>query len=95
MARKRSKHNIWHYLLTTFRFFLNGLVSVILWLAVGLVGLLVFQTKRPPFDFVVGLPLLLAAAGFITHALWSAILSIFSLAFNKGSCKLCNSKEEE
>ncbi len=92
---KKKRHTIFHYVFTIVWFLGAGFVSAFFWFLVGLGGFFVFQKKISPYDIVVGLPLLLVALGFIVNSVWSAILSIFSLAFNKGSCPLCNPPMEK
>ena len=84
-----QKHNLIHYLFTIFYTLLKSLVSSIVWIAVGVVGLVVFQRNETPVNIVVGLPLLLAGAGVVFNKLSSVLFAIVYPAYNKGVCILC------
>ena len=56
-------------------------------------GYLIFQTKRTPFDIVLGLPLMLVGGGFIVNVTVDLMLVIFSPTYNKGVCVLCGEKK--
>jgi hypothetical protein len=90
-----KKHPFWHYVLVVLVVVGKGLVSELLWFLVGLGGYFIFISKRSPYNIVLGLPLLLVGGGFVINSLWSEILSVFSPAYNRGICFLCNGRESE
>ncbi len=83
-------HNFLHYLFTAFYNLVKNLIGIAIWLTLGTIGYLIFQTKKTPFDLIIGLPLTLIGVGFVAHSLWTIILTIFSSVYNKAVCLLHN-----
>lgn len=84
-----QEHNFFHYFLVVILTTAKAIVYSLIWLLVGLAGLAIFQSKKSPFDLLIGLPLILIGVGFVLNSLQSIILSLFSPAFNRGICFLC------
>jgi hypothetical protein len=84
-----KKHNFFHNVLTFFYLLIKGLLSSLIWLLLGVAGYLLFQTKKTPYDLIIGLPLMLAGAGFLINNLWTLLLSIFSPNYLREMCPLC------
>jgi hypothetical protein len=87
-----QNHNIFHYLFTAIYNLAKALIRSFTWLLVGIAGLLILQTRRTPFDILIGLPLLLVGGGFVVNSLWTAFLAFFYPKYNKGVCIWCNNK---
>lgn len=83
------KHNIFHYLLTVVYLLCKSLFSSVLWILLGIVGYLVFKTSISPYYLIIGFPLMLMSLGMMANNLWSGLLSIFSLRYNRGMCIMC------
>lgn len=86
-----QNHKFLHYLFTAFYNLVKNLIGIAIWLTVGATGYLIFQTRKTPFDLIIGLPLTLIGAGFVVHSLWTIILTIFSSVYNKAICLIRNS----
>lgn len=85
-----KNHNIFHYLVTVIVFFVKGLIDEVVWLLAGLGGYLIFQTRKSPYDLVIGLPLILISLSFVVNSMWSEVLALFSPTYNRGVCVLCD-----
>ena len=88
MAAK--KHNIFHYFFTIFYILFKSLVSSFVWIFVTLAGYLIFQTKKTPYDIVLGIPLMLVGGGLIINKLGDVANSISSPTYNKAVCIFCS-----
>ena len=87
-----QNHNIFHYLFTAIYNLVKALIRSFAWLLGGIAGLLVLQTRRTPFDILIGLPLLLVGGGFVVNSLWTVFLAFFYPKYNKGVCIWCSNK---
>jgi len=87
-----QNHNIFHYLFTAFYNLVKALIRSFAWLLAGIAGLLVLQTRRTPFDILIGLPLLLVGGGFVVNSLWTVFLVFFYPKYNRGVCIWCSNK---
>jgi len=83
------KHNLFHYLFVIFENLVKGIVSSLLWFLLALVGYLIFKKQGSPVGIIIGLPIILAAAGLIINDLATVFQAIFSPPYNRGVCKLC------
>ena len=84
-----KKHNFFHYMATILVYLIKGIISEFIWLFVGIGGFLVFQTRKSPYDLLIGLPLVIISIGFILNSFLSEYLAVFSPRYNKGVCVLC------
>lgn len=84
-----QNHNLFHHIFTAAFTLLKGLVVSIAWILIGAAGFLILQTRRTPWDILLGLPLLLIGGGFVANNLGSVFLSFFSPTYNRGICVLC------
>lgn len=87
-------HPFWHYILVIVVTLVKGLISEVLWFLLGLAGYFIFASRVSPYDIILGVPLLLAGFGFVVNSLWSDVLSVFSPAYNKALCFMCNGGEK-
>lgn len=87
-----NNHNPRHYLFTIIDTFVLCLIKSITWALVGTTGLLILQTKKTPWDILIGLPLFLIGGGFVVNYMSSLFLSVFISYYNRGICKLCGDK---
>jgi len=83
-----TKHTILHYLLTIVISLIQSITSSILWLIIGGVGVVIFQTKSNSFGIIVGLPMMLVGFGMVMHDIANEI-GVFYLSKNKLECVLC------
>jgi hypothetical protein len=90
--KKVQKHSNWHYLATVLLTLLIALGNSILWIITGLVGLIIFQLKKTPFNLIIGLPLCLIGAGMLMNALLNVFYATFSPDYNRGLCRFCRLK---
>jgi uncharacterized membrane protein YvlD (DUF360 family) len=84
------KHNIGHYFLTFIYILLKSLLSASVWIILSGVGYLIYNSKKTPFDLIIGLPLMLLSIGLFINNIYSAILALFAPIYNKGVCPLCS-----
>ena len=82
-------HNIAHYLYTAVFVLFKSLVRASVWIVIALVGFLFLMNQIPPWDILIGLPLLLIGGGLAVNKLTTAALAIFYPSFNRGICTLC------
>lgn len=87
---QKTKHNLIHILLNILSYMLKALISTVIWITVGVAGIIIFQSKQSPFDMVFGIPLALIGIGLTLNGILSFILSIFSAKFNQGICRWCS-----
>ena len=90
MASSSKKHTPVHYLFTIFYTFVLSVVNSLIWITLGSVGYLVYQSMKSPYHLIIGLPLLIIGLGMTINNLGSFLLSFFSPSFNRGMCKICN-----
>lgn len=88
-----NNHNLRHYLFTIIETFIHSFIKSITWTLIGTTGLLILQTKKTPWDILIGLPLLLIGGGFVINYMSSVFLSVFVSYYNRGICKLCEDKK--
>ena len=86
----KGKHNIFHYIFTAIYKFIQGIISSFIWIFVTLAGYLIFQTKKTPYDIVLGIPLILIGGGLIINKLGDSILAVSSPRYNKAVCIFCS-----
>jgi len=94
MSSKRvvtaDKHTLWHYATVVLSTLVKSLLGSFVWMAIAGVGILIYQTKKSPYDLIIGIPLILAGAGLTLNNFGSLVLTIFSPKYNKGVCRLCS-----
>ncbi len=84
------KHNLFHYFLTFLFLLFKNLILSLIWIALGGVGYLVFQSKKSPIDIIIGLPLILLCIGLLINNIHTAFLALFSPKYNQAFCPFCN-----
>lgn len=84
-----SKHNIFHYLLTAVYLLIKSILGSVIWIVLGIVGYIVFRASISPYYLIIGFPLMLMSLGMIVNSLWSGLLSVFSLRYNREMCVVC------
>ena len=82
-------HSFFHYIFTAVHGLGKSITHSVISFLVGFGGLLILQQRKSPWDILIGLPLTLIGGGFVINNLWSAVLSIFYLPYNRGVCVLC------
>lgn len=82
-------HNLFHHLFTAFYTLVRSVFESFLWIVVGVGGLVILETRKPPLDIILGLPLLIAGGGLTVNKLWSVVLVFFYPTYNRGICPLC------
>lgn len=85
-----GRHGWVHHLVAIIYVVVLGLARGIVWLAVGMVGAVVWWIVPSPFNLVIGLPLVLGSVGLLVNTVWDKILVVFSDKFNHGMCPVCN-----
>lgn len=70
----------------------RSLILSVVWLLLGIAGLLILKTRKTPVDILVGVPFLLIGGGLLINNLWTTILVAFSSTYNKGVCPICNDR---
>lgn len=86
--RLKTKHTIFHYLFTIVISLVQSITSSVLWLVVGGVGIIIFQTKGNSFGIIIGLPMMLVGFGMVVHDISNEI-GVFYPSVNKLECILC------
>ncbi len=85
-----SSHNIVHYLFTVVEYIFKGIIQGVEWLFVAIAGFFIFQTKKTPYDILIGLPLFLIGIGFVLNNLITVFFSVLSYRYNRGVCRWCD-----
>jgi hypothetical protein len=88
-TKRLNKHSWLHYLATIFEYLIRGTIGVAEWILIGAAGIAILQTKTPPYDLAIGLPLTIISIGFVLNALWTTILTCISLRYNRSVCRWC------
>lgn len=86
----KKGHTFSHYLITAFIAIIKSGIGSLLSIATVIVGFLIFQSKVNLYSILIGMPLLLIGIGLFVNSFANALLSLFSLRYNKGKCPLCN-----
>jgi len=84
-----QRHNFYHYFITAFRGVIKGTLEASFWIAIALAGYFIFQSKKTPFDLIVGIPLGLLGLGMAINRFWDSLLIIISPRHNRNFCQLC------
>jgi hypothetical protein len=85
-----QNHNFFHYLITVFYVLVKNVTHSFIWFLVGVIGYLILNSKKAPYDIILGLPLLLIGGGLVVNHLWGVVLSVFYPPYNKGVCVYCS-----
>jgi len=70
------------------------LILIALWLLVFLVGFFFWHEFQSPFNFALGLPLMLLGATMGIASFWEIFVSLFSWRWSREHCPFCSQPEE-
>lgn len=85
-----KKHGFGHYVMTIFYQLLKGSLLALIGVIIVWMGFISYNSQASPLNLIIGIPLTFGGAGLTINFLLSIILTIFSPAYNRGVCNICN-----
>lgn len=89
---RKNNHNLIHYLINVVYSTTRSVISSLIWIILGALGFLIYDSQSSPVNIVIGLPLILIGVGVFLNNLQTTILSVFSPTYNRGVCILCGER---
>lgn len=87
-------HNLVHHFLIAFRAIVQGVVLLLIWTVVSLIGVFFWTQFSSPINLLIGGPLFLIGVTMGLSSFYEMIVGIISWRWGRTHCPFCKTSEE-
>lgn len=87
-------HTLYHHFLIAFRALVVGLILMMVWAAVLLVGFFFWFEFPSPVNLLLGLPLILGGGSMVLVNFYEMVVGVISWRWGRTHCPFCSSPQK-